>query len=407
MRPKLHFTPSHGWLNDPNGLVFHNGVYHMFYQYNPDDVVWGNIHWGHAVSRDLISWEEREIALYPSQYGMAFSGSGICDEKNTAGLGKDALLFYYTAAGGKTPASEGKQFVQRMAYSTDGGDTLTPYGTVLGHIAEENRDPKVFYHEDSGAYIMVLYLSGYEFALFRSNNLKDWKMTQRLIQEPMWECPDLFPLKNSRGETKWIFWSADGYYLPGGFDGWRFTPESGRLSAYANPLPYAAQTFSGLRERVVSVAWLRLENKGRPYRGAMSVPAELTLKSTEEGSRVSLWPVRELEHYLRHTVHFSKPPEVYRLTENKPFQLQLEVSPGNGCICFDFFGNRFRFDVSSPKRSRALLLADQGILEFFGADGLIYDPREHTAENLTGEIRLGAEGVRIENISLSILDGGK
>lgn len=300
-RPKLHFSPEMGWHNDPNGLVFADGVYHLYYQWNPYGVVWGNMHWGHAVSKDLLTWEHKPMVLAPDAYGTVYSGCGWQDKENAAGFGENALLFHYTAAGGSNQWSKdaGNLHTQRLAVSVDSGETLQRVqGAILEHIKGENRDPKVFYHAKSKAYIMALYLDGNEFAIFRSEDLLHWEESQRLVLEGMWECPDLLelPVENVPGEKKWIFWSADGYYVVGDFDGYTFVPQSWVQSAYVNKLPYAAQTYAGVQDRVISVAWLRLENDRGNYRGVMALPAELGLRKLGEEYHVCLQPVRELQN---------------------------------------------------------------------------------------------------------------
>ena len=159
-RPLVHFTAPAGWINDPNGLVYADGIWHLYHQWNPYGTEWGNMHWGHAVSRDLITWEHKGAAMEPDEFGTVFSGCGWQDLENTAGFGKGALLFFYTAAGGcnQWSVDAGNQFAQHMAVSADGGETLLKKGPVLDHIKGGNRDPKVFYHPDSKAYIMVLFL---------------------------------------------------------------------------------------------------------------------------------------------------------------------------------------------------------------------------------------------------------
>ena len=301
-RPELHMTAEVGWINDPNGLIYADGVYHLYYQWNPYGIEWGNMHWGHAVSRDLIAWEHRPLVMKPDEFGTIYSGCAICDKENAAGFGKDALLYFYTASGGRNNWSKemARQHVQRLAISTDGGETLEKKCTVVEHIAGENRDPLVFYHEKSDAYIMVLYLDGNEFAIYRSDDMIHWTESQRFTADKMWECPGLFELEiQNRSvadieKTKWVFWSADGYYMLGDFDGYKFTPESEVLSAYETTLPYAAQIYSGVEERTISVAWYRTKNDKGGFRGMMSIPMELSLRETDEGLRIAFAPVREL-----------------------------------------------------------------------------------------------------------------
>ena len=296
-RPLLHFTPPFGWHNDPNGLIRVGEAYHLFYQWNPFGLNWGNMHWGHAVSYDLLHWTHRPVAAAPDDTGTVYSGSAFCDAENASGLGKNTLLFYYTAAGGSNEWSKqaGNLHTQRLMISRDGGETLTRSDAfLLPHIAGGNRDPKVFYHPESAAYIMVLYLDGSEFAIFRSPDLLHWTEASRLNADGMWECPDLFRLPID-GADKWVFWSADGYYMLGAFDGFRFTPETPVLMAYATRLPYAAQTYANVPERVISVAWLRMKDDTRGFHSMMAIPAELSLRRTPDGIRLAFQPVRELD----------------------------------------------------------------------------------------------------------------
>ena len=164
--PLIHFAPDTGWMNDPNGLIYQDGIYHMYFQQNPFDTRWENMCWGHAVSRDLLHWEQKETALYPDSDGVVYSGSGIVNEHGMLGLPKDAHIFFYTCAGNKSKWSLGKTFNQRIAYSTDGGKSIAKLeGSVVKHISEENRDPKVYWHEESKAYYMVLYLKANDFMI--------------------------------------------------------------------------------------------------------------------------------------------------------------------------------------------------------------------------------------------------
>ncbi len=312
-RPLLHFTADRGWINDPNGLIFHDGLYHLFFQYNPYDIAWNNMHWGHAVSRDLISWEQLDTALFPDETGTMYSGSGICDREGLLGFGKDALAFFYTAAGGENSWSAGVPYTQKIAVLPPGaapGSPLVKTGvTAVPFLAPGNRDPKVFWHGESESYVMVLYLEGHDFAILRSADLKRWEMSQRLTLGEAWECPDLFCLPiEGTGRSRWVFWAADGYYVTGEFDGFRFTPDGELRAAYsgqrlencggARRIPYAAQTFSGTEGRTVQIAWMRTPNRGQPYTGMMSVPVELSLIETPDGLRLRMPFVRELEGYL-------------------------------------------------------------------------------------------------------------
>ena len=370
-RPKIHFTAERGWINDPNGLLYADGVYHLFYQWNPYGTVWGNMHWGHAISRDLLTWEHRDTALYPDAYGPMFSGSGFLDTENVAGYGKDALLFFYTAAGGDNAWSKeaGMRYTQQLAVSTDGGETLQKKGVVLPHVKAGNRDPKVFYHAESDAYIMALYLDEGEFAIYRSEDMKRWTESSRLFAEGMWECPDLFRLTVSEtGEKKWIFWSADGYYMIGEFDGYTFVPESGVLMAYDIKLGYAAQTYAGISNRVISVAWYRTKYDADGFRGMMSVPTELSLGETADGLRIRFAPVRELwDAYKPEPVEACGDTVTLPLKEEAAvYELQWNaVGTSQICVGSD------TFSVSHDEK-KTILILDAGIAEYFSKGGTVY-----------------------------------
>lgn len=399
-RPQIHFTPEIGWMNDPNGLVYADGVYHLFYQWNPYGIGWGNMHWGHAASKDLITWEYMPLAMEPDEYGTMFSGSGWQDKENAAGYGKDTLLFFYTAAGGENQWSRdaGNLYTQRLAVSVDGGKTLEKAETpILEHIIGGNRDPKVFYHAASSAYVMILYLDGNEFAIFRSMDLLHWEETQRLAVEGMWECPDLFelPVENETGVTKWVFWSADGYYVVGTFDGYQFKAESKRQSAYKTGLPYAAQTYAGTEGRVISVAWIRTENISGDFRGMMSLPAELSLRKCKEQYSICFRPVRELEEYKKEIpVVQNREKNMEILLSDTPVELCTSwSSQETGCtrltvgtVSIEVNFVTGMLEIHNPKRYAKPfqipfekgaafslnIIFDRGILEFYGNDGILY-----------------------------------
>lgn len=291
LHPLMHFTPVNGWMNDPNGLVCQDGIYHLFYQHNAFGTAWDNMSWGHAVSKDLLHWEHRPMAILPDEDGTIFSGSGICNEQGFLELPEKALVFFYTSAGGSadSPWSEGGQFTQRIAYSIDNGATLHKKNQVIvPNLTEGNRDPKVYWHEESKGYIMSLYLRHHVYAILRSEDLEHWELTQKLPFVTARECPDLRPIPTEEGKEKWILFTASGEYFTGDFDGFRFTNLSGGHMAYQNELPYAGQTYSSLPERVVLMHWMRTENPEKYYTGMMGIPRELTLiKERKDSSFVS------------------------------------------------------------------------------------------------------------------------
>lgn len=293
--PAIHFSANTGWLNDPNGFYYDKGVYHLYFQHNPFNTAWENMCWGHAISKDLLHWEQLETVLYPDGGGTMFSGCAVINEKGLLGLPVEYPVFFYTSAGNQSCWSKGEKFVQKLAYSPDEGKTLVKTGiTAVPHIAGDNRDPKVYWHEGSKGYYMVLYLEENDFAILRSSNLADWTLTQRITLEDAWECPDLFQVPVEGGGERWVFWCADGYYYLGDFDGYTFTKTSGKMQAYATKLPYAAQTCWG-EERVISIPWLRTSNEGSTYTSVMGVPRELSLAKLDGALRLRSKPVRELD----------------------------------------------------------------------------------------------------------------
>ncbi len=310
-RPQFHFSSRRGWINDPNGLVYHEGTYHLFYQHNPYG--WGseNKHWGHAVSSDLVHWTELPEALYPDEYGTIWSGSAMVDWNNTAGFqqgDEKPIVLFYTAAGGTNAASKGRPFTQAIAYSVDRGETFAQYAgnPVMPDLEGGNRDPKVIWHEPTGRWVMALYLDKRDethcHALFASSDLRSWaKLSEVAMPAGMGECPDFFelPLDGDQANRKWVFSQASGHYLIGSFDGATFQPEVGPLCWQASEsVAYAAQTFSDILAedgRRIQVAWLRQELPGMPFNQMMTFPVELTLRTTGSGPRVFVNPVHEIE----------------------------------------------------------------------------------------------------------------
>lgn len=296
LHPLMHFSPVNGWMNDPNGLVCQDGIYHLFYQHNAFGTKWDNMSWGHAVSEDLLHWEHRSMAILPDEDGTIFSGSGLCNEKGLLELPENALVFFYTSAGGSSdsPWSEGRQFTQRIAYSTDRGETLHKKNQVIvPNLTRGNRDPKVYWHEESKGYIMSLYLKDHEYAILRSEDLEHWKLTQRIFLLTTRECPDLRPVPVEGGQEKWMLFTALGEYFTGDFDGFQFTNlDEGRM-AYQNELPYAGQTYFDLKDRVVLMHWLRTKNPKKYYTGMMGIPRELTFIKGEEGFILRQSVIRE------------------------------------------------------------------------------------------------------------------
>lgn len=295
-RPQLRFSPAFGWNNDPNGLCYYLGQYHMFFQHNPAGSTWGNMHWGHAVSKDLIHWAETDIALYPDPDDHTiFSGSAVVDERNVSGLGEDgkpALLLFYTAAG--------EPFEQRVAYTTDGVSFRRYDGAVVTHIVDANRDPKVVWCDELGKYVMAIYLTEHTFRLLTSDDLLEWEKLQDIELPGDAECPDFYPLDADDGQRRWVFMGASAHYYVGVFKNGLYEPTQGwrSLQPCGTPtLGYAAQTFfNDPRGRRIRISWIRRSTPGdAPFSQNMSLPHELKLCAEQTGGyHLSAMPVSEL-----------------------------------------------------------------------------------------------------------------
>lgn len=302
-RPAFHFTPQTQWMNDPNGLVFLNGKYHLFYQYYPNDIVWGPMHWGHATSTDLIHWTHLPIALYPDSLGSIFSGSAVIDKTNSAGFGKNAMVAIFTyhndeiwKKGFKNTESQG------IAYSLDEGVTWKKFkgNPVLNNSGEQDfRDPKVFWNDQIGKWNMMLAV-GDKIKIFSSPNLKEWsfesdfKPTSDLPELGVWECPDLFKIKVKDEPTeKWVLIVNHGDKAPNGGSGTRYFVGSFNGKTFTNNQPslwldggtdfYAAVTFSNVPEnKRIVLAWMSnwqyaTKTPTTVWRSAMTLPRELEL----------------------------------------------------------------------------------------------------------------------------------
>ncbi|MCD7745317.1 MAG: glycoside hydrolase family 32 protein [Lachnospiraceae bacterium] len=441
-RPLLHFTAERGWLNDPNGLVYHDGVYHLYFQYNPADSEWGNMSWGHAESTDLLHFRQRDTVLLPDEKGAAFSGSGLVNERGLLGLPKDALIFYYTAAAKSA-------FTQRIAVSTDGGRTLNKLPReAVGVIRPDSRDPQVFWHEASGAYVMALWVEGEEMAILRSGDLQNWELTDRFTLPGAFECPNLFclpvpvpngndtafidrnsaaklpetaegqetadpagtiekmdktePSKNT-DEEQWILIAADGSYYFGDFDGYRFLSDGVRRKAYLTELPYAAQIYNGIPDRRVLIPWLRTRNEGKLYTGAMGLPRELGLTQKNGELKLQLLPVREYEEAKKKVASFATGNDRISFEIKEEAVTELVLQPETeGKFKVDFFGqtltveeNRMLFGRETPSYkclpepfTRLHILIDRQIIEVYGNDSTMTAYYETGSDTLTGRITI-------------------
>lgn len=335
-RPAYHFTPPEQWMNDPNGMVFFDGEYHLFYQHYPDSNVWGPMHWGHAISTDLIDWKHLPIALYPDSLGYIFSGSAVIDWKNTTGFGTEenppmiAIFTHHDAEG----ADAGRNDIQyqSIAYSTDRGRNWTKYAgnPVIPNPVpniRDFRDPKVIWDEDSEQWVMI-FAAQDRARFYGSPDLKSWTYLSEWGQDVgahggVWECPDLFPMEmDGTGEKKWVLiqslnpggpnGGSGTQYFVGDFDGRSFTLDP----AFADDVQngdavwidhgrdnYAGVTWSDIPKedgRRIFLGWMSNWQYANvvpttTWRSAMTLPRSLTLRQTAEGPRLFSKPVRELE----------------------------------------------------------------------------------------------------------------
>jgi fructan beta-fructosidase len=333
-RPRFHFSPPGQWMNDPNGMVYYDGEYHLFYQHYPDSNVWGPMHWGHAISRDLVHWQNMPIALYPDSSGYIFSGSAVADLQNTSGFKKGdvdpliAIFTYHDPAGPETGSKTYQS--QAMAYSNDKGRSWTKYAgnpVVPNPGIEDFRDPKVFWYEKGRQWIMILAAQD-RVRLYSSPNLKNWTFTSEFGAEwgdhgGVWECPDLFELPvEGTEESRWVMLvsinpggpnggSATQYFV-GDLDGQTFTldetfsetvtGEQGQWIDYGRD-NYAGVTWSNIPDtdgRRIFLGWMSNWDYAEvvpttDWRSAMTLPRTLSLQNTSKGVRLFSRPVRELE----------------------------------------------------------------------------------------------------------------
>ena len=351
-RPLLHFAPRNGWNNDPNGLVYANGTYHMFFQYNPCDVVWGNMHWGHATSTDLIHWQEQEIALYPDELGVMFSGSAIVDERNLLGLKQgdtDVILLFYTAEP-INQLAKGLETTQCLAYSIDNGQTFVKYpgNPIVPTIVNGNRDPKVQWDEASQRYVMALFLDSDRYAILHSTDLLHWEKVQELHLEGDNECPDLLLMTAEDGQRKAVMGGAHGLYQVGDLVDGYFVPTQPIRHLYLNEYCYAHQTYSGTPGRVLQTTWHRANVEGAAFSQELSFPCELVLKKQEAAYQLHILPAREMDSLIDQWCSIRLPdadsirvsmelPTLIRLQPDASSQLTLQL--GSQTIHYDPLAN--------------------------------------------------------------------
>ncbi|WP_455076708.1 GH32 C-terminal domain-containing protein [Prevotella koreensis] len=397
-RPSYHHTPSYGWMNDPNGMFYKDGVYHLCYQYNPYGSKWGNMHWGHAVSRDLVHWEEVNPTIARDPMGHIFSGSAVIDTYGTAGYGKNTIVALYTSA------SDENGQIQCMAYSTDGGYTFHKYekNPVLTPFdgLKDFRDPKVFWYAPLKKWYMIV-SADKEMRFYSSPNLKDWTYVSAFgegygAQPNQFECPDFFelPVDGDTNKKKWVmivninpgclFGGSATEYFVGDFDGNNFVcdskPSVAKFLDYGKD-HYATVTFSGIKDRVLGIAWMSNWQYAnvtpiRQYRGANTLPREFKLFTGKDGEIYMSSNVAPEVGLLRKNSNslpdllISHEKDVEKVSSNKEnaFELEMDVMPAQatktGIILYNNKGEKVDIYFDMKKGRLVMDRTESGKVDF-------------------------------------------
>lgn len=351
-RPVYHHTPAYGWMNDPNGMFYKDGVYHLYFQYNPYGSVWGNMHWGHSTSTDLMHWKFEGCAIVPDAWGAIFSGSCVVDHENTAGFGKEAVVAFYTSAK-STPWGDIQ--MQSMAYSLDNGKTFTKYegNPILTSSERDFRDPKVFWYAPGKHWVMILAV-GQHMEIYSSVNLKEWKKESEFgamqgAHGGVWECPDLveIPIEGTR-EKKWVlicnlnpggpFGGSAAQYFIGSFDGKKFVNESPTQTKWMDwgKDNYATVTWNNAPDgRCIALGWMsnwQYANNvpTRQYRSANTLARDLTLYREGQELYLKSTPSVEVKKARGKKVSIpsfkvSEKHEIVNLFEEKQGAYEVEI----------------------------------------------------------------------------------
>jgi len=421
LRPRFHFTSRVGWNNDPNGMVYLDGEYHLYYQHNPYGWEWGNMHWGHAVSKDMLHWEDLGDAIRPVRFSdWVFSGSANIDKDNTSGWQKGAnktLVAAYTSTGRG----------EVIAYSNDKGRTFTEYeGSPI--IKHKGRDPKLVWYEPGKHWVIVVFSeqknkAGVEergIAFYSSKDLKSWK--QESFISPFFECPELFQLDvpGSPGEKKWVIYGADGKYLVGSFDGKVFMPEFKEKKTFSHgTIFYASQTFSNPPDgRVVQIAWGRLANSpGMPFNQCMLFPVNLRLEKDKVGYRMLPYPIKEVDSLHGKGVilngnSLGEVNEMLKSQKGLEWHIRIKIDKVTSPFILSVQGEKITVKademackgkiatLSGGSRVELDILVDRTTIEIFGNKGEAYMPFAHNALNKSGLEIIGDDSMKIESIEI-------
>ena len=348
-RPQFHFSPEKKWMNDPNGMVYYKGIYHLFYQYYPNDILWGPMHWGHATSTDLIHWKHKKIALFPDKLGFIFSGSAVVDIDNTSGLGTKenppmiAIFTYHNMEGEKAGRTDYQ--TQGLAYSLDEGETWTKYEKnpiVSNLVLKDFRDPKVFWNETTKIWNMVL-VAGDHAKFHTSKNLISWTLESEFGKNigahgGVWECPDIFKLKVANSnEEKWVLLisinpgapneGSGTQYFIGDFDGKSFKTTQKDIKWIDNGADnYAGVTYNNTPDnKRIFLGWMSnwLYARNTPtknWRSAMTLPRELSLAKINNNYILKNTPVEQFKK--QETTAFSKDKITLKPNQKTTFDYQ-------------------------------------------------------------------------------------
>ncbi|MCH8044284.1 MAG: DUF4980 domain-containing protein [Planctomycetes bacterium] len=418
LRPQLRFSQMRGWNNDPNGMVYYDGEYHFFWQSNPFGPKWANMFWGHAVSKDLVHWQELPVALYPRVMAVkhCFSGSAHVDEHNTGGwqTGDEKVM---VAAFTDTGCGEA------IAVSNDRGRTWK-YIEQNPVIKHNGRDPKLVWYEPGKHWVIAVYdiFGGKRtIAFYTSKDLKKWELGSRL--EGFHECPELFelPVDGDAKNKRWVVFGADAAYYVGTFDGKTFKPEHDKKYRVHHGPYYASQCFSRTPDgRVIQVGWARINMPGMPFNQAFSLPTELTLKTTPQGIRLCAQPIKELET-LRGKAHSAdgktlSPEKPIRFkTDGQLFDIVVEIQlTGAKEIKLSFGGSQVIYNVASATldgmrlplvdgKLKFRVLVDRPMYEIVGGEGDVYKTAgRRDAGKVIDSIQLSASGgtAKIETLKI-------
>jgi fructan beta-fructosidase len=388
-RPMYHFTPDSMWMNDPNGMVFYEGEYHLFYQYFPDSTVWGPMHWGHAVSRDMMDWKDLPIALYPDSLGLIFSGSAVIDWKNTSGFGTNgkppmvAIFTHHNMDGEKAQRLDFQN--QSIAYSNDNGRSWTKYNNnpvIKNPGIKDFRDPKVIWHEATQKWILVLAARD-KVKFYHSSDLKSWiHLSDFGIENDarLWECPDIFPIKvDGSNEEKWVLITSmqsgapnggtGSSYWVGDFDGKNFkckiaiTDQKWLDDGKDN---YAFVSWSDVPKsdgRRLGLGWMSnwqyaQKVPSEKWRSAMTLPRQLTLHKVNNDYFIKSKPVNEIkslegEIKMLQAKSISKPFNIMDNTSTAKLSLSFKT-PDKGTVTIRFSNTKGNytdvgFDATSKK----------------------------------------------------------